>query len=87
MTLTAKNKGAAGNDIRLRAQTTASGTTTAIVAMASGATDPDIAPALANVVAAGHNIIVRPVLHPDHADSTAYPSGFLFPARWSNAAR
>ncbi|PLO70217.1 phage tail protein, partial [Klebsiella michiganensis] len=43
LTLTAKNKGTAGNDIRLRAQTTASGTTTAIVAMASGATDPDIA--------------------------------------------
>ncbi len=60
LTLTAKNKGTAGNDIRLRAQTTASGTTTAIVAMASGATDPDIAPALANVVAAGHNIIISP---------------------------
>jgi phage tail sheath gpL-like len=28
--------------------------------MASGATDPDIAPALANVVAAGHNIIISP---------------------------
>ncbi|AZJ03485.1 MULTISPECIES: phage tail sheath C-terminal domain-containing protein [Klebsiella pneumoniae complex] len=60
LTLTAKNKGAAGNDIRLRAQTTASGTTTVVVGMASGATDPDIAPALANVVAAGHNIIVSP---------------------------
>ena len=60
LTLTAKNKGTAGNDIRLRAQTTASGTTTAIVAMASGATDPDIAPALASVVAAGHNIIISP---------------------------
>ena len=60
LTLTAKNKGAAGNGIRLRAQTTASGTTTAVAAMAGGDIDPDIAPALANVVAAGHNIIISP---------------------------
>ncbi|MCA4121867.1 phage tail sheath subtilisin-like domain-containing protein, partial [Klebsiella pneumoniae] len=60
LTLTAKNNGAAGNGIRLRAQTTASGTTTAVAAMAGGDIDPDIAPALANVVAAGHNIIISP---------------------------
>ncbi|EOM8406035.1 phage tail protein, partial [Klebsiella variicola] len=60
LTLTAKNKGAAGNGIRLRAKTTATGTTTAVAAMADGDIDPDIAPALANVVAAGHNIIISP---------------------------
>ncbi|HCG2926676.1 TPA: phage tail sheath subtilisin-like domain-containing protein [Escherichia coli] len=60
LTLTAKNKGAAGNDIRLKAQTTATGTTAVIVAMASGATDPDIAPALSAVISAGHNILVSP---------------------------
>lgn len=60
LTLTAKNKGAAGNGIRLRAQTTATGTTAVVTAMTGGATDPDIAPALANVVAAGHNIIISP---------------------------
>ncbi|TKI08664.1 phage tail sheath subtilisin-like domain-containing protein [Martelella alba] len=60
VTLTAKNKGTVGNDIKLRAQTTASGTTVAVAAMAGGATDPDIAPALAAVVAAGHNIIICP---------------------------
>ncbi|HDL8234138.1 TPA: phage tail sheath subtilisin-like domain-containing protein [Yersinia enterocolitica] len=60
LTLTAKNKGAAGNDIHLKAQTTASGTTAVVVAMTGGAIDPDIAPALAAVIAAGHNVIISP---------------------------
>ena len=60
LTLTAKNKGAAGNDIHLKAQTTASGTTAVVVAMSGGDVDPDIAPALAAVIAAGHNVIICP---------------------------
>lgn len=60
VTLTAKNKGLAGNDITLRVQTTASGTTTVITPMADGDIDPDISSALASVVAAGHNIVICP---------------------------
>ncbi|HED5569708.1 TPA: phage tail sheath subtilisin-like domain-containing protein [Yersinia enterocolitica] len=60
LTLTAKNKGAAGNDIHLKAQTTANGTTAVVVAMTGGEVDPDIAQALAAVIAAGHNVIICP---------------------------
>ncbi len=60
ITLTCRHKGALGNDIKLRAQSTATSVTTAITAMAAGAVDPDIAPALAAVFAAGHNILVCP---------------------------
>lgn len=58
VTLTAKNKGAQGNNINIEAETTAAGTTVAVVAMASGATDPTLATALATVFGAGHNIII-----------------------------
>lgn len=58
VTLTAKNKGVQGNNIKIEAVTTAAGTTAAVVAMAAGATDPTIATALAAVFAAGHNIII-----------------------------
>lgn len=58
VTLTAKNKGTQGNNIKLEAATTAAGTTAAVVAMASGATDPTLATALATVFGAGHNIII-----------------------------
>lgn len=57
ITLTAKNKGTLGNSIRLSAKTSATGTTVAIVAMASGATDPVLATALAIAFTAGHNVI------------------------------
>ncbi|MFT8209743.1 MAG: phage tail sheath subtilisin-like domain-containing protein [Symbiopectobacterium sp.] len=60
VTLTAKNKGAAGNDIKLRAGSSATGITVAVAAMSGGGIDPDIAPALAAVFAAGHNIVVSP---------------------------
>ncbi|MGK3122913.1 phage tail sheath subtilisin-like domain-containing protein [Candidatus Pantoea formicae] len=60
VTLTAKNKGLSGNGISLRAQTTASGTTTVIAAMAGGDVDPDLTAALASVFAGGHNIIISP---------------------------
>lgn len=60
VTLTAKNKGTQGNNIKIEAATTATGTTAAVVAMANGATDPTLATALATVFAAGHNIIISP---------------------------
>ncbi|MEQ9868601.1 phage tail sheath C-terminal domain-containing protein [Pectobacterium odoriferum] len=60
VTLTAKNKGAAGNDIALRIASTAAGLTAAATSMTDGDVDPDIAPALAAVFAAGHDIIVSP---------------------------
>lgn len=60
VTLTARNKGQVGNDIILQAQSTAAGATATVTAMADGETDPDIAPALAAVFAAGHNIIAAP---------------------------
>ncbi|MDY4388565.1 MULTISPECIES: phage tail sheath C-terminal domain-containing protein [Pectobacterium] len=60
VTLTAKNKGVAGNDITLRIASTATGLTVAATSMTGGDVDPDIAPALAAVFAAGHDIIVSP---------------------------
>ncbi|WCG83811.1 phage tail sheath C-terminal domain-containing protein [Pectobacterium sp. A5351] len=60
VTLTAKNKGLAGNDITLRIASTTTGLTAAATSMTGGDIDPDIAPALAAVFAAGHNIIVSP---------------------------
>jgi phage tail sheath gpL-like len=59
-TLTARNKGTAGNSIPLSATCTAPGVTVAIVAMANGATDPDLSTALAKVVAEQYDIIVSP---------------------------
>ncbi|MEC5319309.1 phage tail sheath C-terminal domain-containing protein [Brenneria populi subsp. brevivirga] len=80
VTLTAKNGGAAGNDIVLRTSTTATGITAAVTAMAGGENDPDIAPALAAVFAAGHNIIVCPYATQDaltvlrtHIDNVSGP--------------
>lgn len=58
VTLTAKNKGTQGNNIKIEAVTTAAGTTAVVVAMSAGATDPTVATALAAVFAAGHNIII-----------------------------
>jgi phage tail sheath gpL-like len=60
ITLTCRHKGAVGNDITLSAQSTATGITTAIAPLSAGAVDPDIAPALAAVFAAGHDIVVCP---------------------------
>lgn len=58
LTLTAKNKGTQGNNIKIEAECSATGVTAAVVAMANGATDPTIATALATVFAADHNIII-----------------------------
>lgn len=60
VTLTAKNKGLAGNGISLRAQSTATGVTATVVAMSGGDVDPDITVALSRVAAGGHNIIISP---------------------------
>lgn len=60
VTLTAKNKGLAGNAITLRAQSTAGGVTAAVAAMAKGDVDPALTGALSHVVAGGHNIIISP---------------------------
>nr|DAJ17172.1 MAG TPA: tail component [Myoviridae sp. ctDOq19] len=57
VTITAKNKGAEGNAIRLLAACTAAGISTTVTAMASGLVNPDIAAALNAVVAEGHHII------------------------------
>lgn len=58
VTLTAKNKGTLGNGIKVSAtQTLAAGLTIAASAVAGGATDPDIQPALTALFAAGHHVI------------------------------
>lgn len=61
VTLTAKNKGLCGNDIGLGYdQTGASGVTAAIVAMASGATNPTLSDALTVAFAEKYDLIVTP---------------------------
>jgi len=61
VTLTAKNKGLCGNDIGLGYRlTNAAGVTVTIVALASGAANPDIADALAVIFADEYDIIVTP---------------------------
>lgn len=57
VTFTAKNKGTLGNAIKLSVKTTVVGTTAVVVPMASGATDPLLATALAVAFTAGHNVI------------------------------
>lgn len=62
VTLTAKNKGTLGNEIKVSAAFTAStGVGCVVVAMAAGATDPDITTALAAVFSAGHKIIATAI--------------------------
>jgi len=58
VTLTAKNKGTQGNNIKIEAATTAAGTTAVVAAMAAGATDAVLATELATVFAAGLDIII-----------------------------
>jgi Mu-like prophage tail sheath protein gpL len=60
ITATARNKGTLGNELATAAATTAVGITIVPTAFTGGLVDPDIAPALAAVFAAGHNIIVTP---------------------------
>jgi phage tail sheath gpL-like len=58
VTLTAKNKGTLGNQIKVSAAVTAAGVGAAIVAMASGATDPTLTTTLAAVFASGHHVLI-----------------------------
>lgn len=58
LTLTAKNKGAAGNGIVLSQLAQVAGVTAKITAFAGGLNDPDIAPALAAVFGAKYNLYV-----------------------------
>ena len=58
VTVTAKNKGVAGNFIRLDAQSFATGITPTVAAMSQGALNADITPALTAIAAEGHDIIV-----------------------------
>lgn len=60
VTLTAKQKGAFGNDIMLLGSCNAAGVTLSVQAMSGGQHNPDIQPALDAVFAAGHNVIVAP---------------------------
>lgn len=80
VTFTAKNKGTAGNSIRIRATTTAEGISTVATAMSKGDGNPDIAPALTAIVAEGHDIIACGVNDDmnllrlrDHLDTVANP--------------
>lgn len=58
VTLTAKNKGTQGNQIKVSTTlNNASGVAVAVAAMANGATDPVLTAALATVFTAGHTII------------------------------
>ncbi|MDA8413026.1 MAG: phage tail sheath subtilisin-like domain-containing protein [Desulfobacteraceae bacterium] len=60
VTLTARHKGLVGNQISLTATVTAAGVAAAVVAMAAGATDPDITTALAKVYASQYDKIATP---------------------------
>jgi len=66
ITLTARNKGAAGNLIPVSSNVAVDDVSIATTAMAGGATDPDITQALAAVFTDGHQIVVTP-----YADQTS----------------
>lgn len=80
LTLTALNKGAVANAMRLTAVSDAPGVTVAVVAFAGGLNDPALAPALAAAFGGGHEILVVPYtagvpltdLH-THLDSVSSP--------------
>lgn len=60
VTLTAKCKGAAGNEIKVSAATTVAGATVTVAPMADGDVDPDLTDAFAAMFASGHNLIAIP---------------------------
>lgn len=90
VTLTAKNKGAAGNDIDIRVnylgqlggEFMPGGVTTTIVAMTGGTANPDITPGLANLSDQTYDFIVSP--YTDSANLNAMEA-FLsdYQGRWS----
>lgn len=65
VTLTARNKGTLANGLKVSATVTAAGVIAVPSVMASGATDPALAAALALVFAAGHDVLISP-----YADAT-----------------
>lgn len=66
VTLTARNKGALGNQVPLSASHTVQGLTVQVTAMSGGQTDPDIAGALAALFLGGHHILVTPYAAQDN---------------------
>jgi phage tail sheath gpL-like len=90
VTLTAKNKGEAGNDIDLRVnyrghaggESTPAGVTVTITAMTGGSANPDISPALANLSDQTYDFIVQPFTDSANLDAIA---AFLsdYQGRWS----
>lgn len=60
VTVTAKNKGLAGNRIALSVLNGASGVSLQATPMTGGENDPSLAPALAKAFAGGHHIVVCP---------------------------
>lgn len=80
ITLTAKNKGLAGNSIVFTARSTATEIGATVTPMASGANDPDIAAALAAAFSANDTIVVSPfdtsealTALRDHVDAVGHP--------------
>ncbi|WP_140918453.1 phage tail sheath subtilisin-like domain-containing protein [Limnobaculum xujianqingii] len=80
VTITAKNKGAFGNDIILRATSTVAGITSELTPMAGGLLEVDIRDALAAIFAARFNILVCPFSSEDaltalrdHLDKVSHP--------------
>ncbi|WP_261804220.1 phage tail sheath C-terminal domain-containing protein [Serratia marcescens] len=60
VTLTARNKGACGNEVGLVASATATGVAVTLTAMHGGEGDPSLAAALAAIFSAGHTLIISP---------------------------
>jgi phage tail sheath gpL-like len=60
ITLTARNKGTQGNELKVSAASAAAGVTVVATQPSGGSGDPDITSTLAAVYAAGHHIIVTP---------------------------
>lgn len=60
VTLTARNKGLVGNNVKLAATANATGVTAVATAFTAGLNDGDIAPALAAAAQGGHEILVVP---------------------------
>lgn len=58
--LTARNKGACGNEVGLTLTVTATGLTGTLLAMSGGQGDPELAPALSAIFSAGHTVVVTP---------------------------
>jgi phage tail sheath gpL-like len=80
ITLTARHKGTVGNQVDLVTEVTAKGVAVAVAAMADGATDPDVATALAAVFAEQYHVIAVPYVDQtaltavrDHLDSVSGP--------------